>query len=98
MVRDVLAPVEVGLDGEWGLDHGAWSVLHHMFPDADVPVVQLAIDRRQPPSFHYEMGKSLAPLRDDKVLILGSGNVVHNLQAYEWDRPDARVSGSQIPD
>jgi 4,5-DOPA dioxygenase extradiol len=87
-VRDVLAPIPVVLDQEWGLDHGAWSVLYHLFPEADIPVVQLSIDRTQPPSFHYEIGKLLAPLRDEGVLLLGSGNLVHNLQAYEWDRPD----------
>jgi 4,5-DOPA dioxygenase extradiol len=87
-VRDLLAPVPVELDKEWGLDHGAWSVLHHIFPGADIPVVQLGIDLTQPPSFHYEIGKLLAPLRDEGILLLGSGNIVHNLQAYEWDRPD----------
>jgi 4,5-DOPA dioxygenase extradiol len=87
-VRDVLAPIPVDFDEEWGLDHGAWSVLHHMFPEADIPVVQLSIDRTQPPAFHYEIGKLLAPLRNEGVLLLGSGNLVHNLQAYEWDRPD----------
>ena len=88
-VRDVLAPIPVELDETWGLDHGAWSVLHHIFPEADIPVVQLSIDRTKPPSFHYEIGKLLAPLRDDGILLLGSGNLVHNLQYYEWDRPDA---------
>jgi 4,5-DOPA dioxygenase extradiol len=87
-VRDVLAPIPVEFDEEWGLDHGAWSVLYHMFPEADIPVVQLSIDRTQPPAFHYDIGKLLAPLRDEGVLLLGSGNLVHNLQAYEWDRPD----------
>jgi len=87
-VRDVLAPIPVQLDEEWGLDHGAWSVLFHIFPEADIPVLQLSIDRTQPPSFHYEVGKLLAPLRDEGVLLLGSGNLVHNLQTYEWDRPD----------
>ncbi len=88
-VRDILAPIPVELDKEWGFDHGAWSVLYHMFPDADIPVAQLSVDRTQPPSFHYEIGKLLAPLRDEGILLLSSGNLVHNLQAYEWDRPDA---------
>ena len=87
-VRDVLAPIPVEFDEKWGLDHGAWSVLYHMFPKADIPVVQLSIDRTQPPSFHYKIGKLLAPLRNEGVLLLGSGNLVHNLQTYEWDRPD----------
>ena len=60
-IRDMLAPIHVELDQQWGLDHGAWSVLHHIFPRADIPVVQLSIDRTQPPLFHYEIGKLLAP-------------------------------------
>jgi 4,5-DOPA dioxygenase extradiol len=88
-VRDVLAPIPVAADEKWGLDHGAWSVLHHIFPKADIPVVQLSIDRTQPPSFHYDIGKLLAPLRAEGVLLMGSGNLVHNLQAYQWTRPEA---------
>lgn len=84
-VRDLLGPDRVGLDEKWGLDHGAWSVLAHMFPKADVPVVELSIDWRQPPLFHYELGKLLEPLRSEGVLLLGSGNIVHNIQPSEWD-------------
>ena len=83
----VITPVAVSLDEGWGLDHGTWSVLKHVFPATDIPIVQLSIDRSQPPLYHYELGKRLAPLREDGVLIIGSGNIVHNLSAYVWDAP-----------
>jgi 4,5-DOPA dioxygenase extradiol len=85
-VQSLLAPVPVGRDTQWGLDHGTWSVLCHVFPEADIPVVQLSIDETQPGAFHYELGKRLAPLRDEGVLIMGTGNLVHNLHAYGWGR------------
>jgi len=70
----------------WGLDHGTWSVLCHIFPDANVPVVQLSIDETKPAEWHYELARQLQPLRDEGILIVGSGNLVHNLHAYAWGR------------
>ncbi|HTR45032.1 MAG TPA: 4,5-DOPA dioxygenase extradiol [Thermodesulfovibrionales bacterium] len=83
-VKDMLSPVVVGLDESRGLDHGTWAVLTHVFPKADIPVVQLSIDETRPPMFHYQIGKRLAALREEDVLVVGSGNIVHNLHAYAW--------------
>lgn len=87
-MRELLGTVAVGADEEWGLDHGTWSVLVHVFPDADIPVVQLSIDETQPATFHYELGRRLAPLRDEGILLMGSGNLVHNLHTYAWGKHD----------
>jgi len=83
-VRELLAPVSVEMDSSWGLDHCTWSVLVHVYPDADIPVVQLSIDETREASWHYEIAKQLQPLRDEGVLIMGSGNIVHNLHTYSW--------------
>lgn len=83
-INALLEPLEVGMDRQWGLDHGTWSVLCRVFPDASIPVVQLSIDETQPAPFHYDVGRLLAPLRDEGVLIIGSGNIVHNLHSYAW--------------
>jgi 4,5-DOPA dioxygenase extradiol len=88
-VAQLLSPTPVEMDRSWGLDHGTWSVLMHVYPQADIPVVQLSIDETRVARWHYEFAKKLAPLRDEGVLVLGSGNLVHNLHAYSWGRHEA---------
>lgn len=88
-VQQLLSSVPVKLDTDWGLDHGTWSVLVHAYPAADVPVIQLGMDLAKTPAEHFAVGRSLRALRDEGVLILGTGNIVHNLPAMDWGNPAA---------
>lgn len=83
---ELITHANVKMDHEWGLDHGAWTVVRHMYPDADIPVLQLSIDYNKPPEYHYNLAKDLTKLREKGVLILGSGNMVHNLRMVAWDK------------
>jgi 4,5-DOPA dioxygenase extradiol len=86
-VKGQIRKTEVLLDNDlWGLDHGAWSVIKHLYPNADIPVLQLSLDRKQSPQYHYELAKELQALRKKGILIIGSGNMVHNLGRVAWDR------------
>lgn len=87
--KSLIKMTEVGLDERWGLDHGAWSVIRHLYPNADIPVIQLSLDYNQTPQYHYELAKELKSLREKGVLIIGSGNMVHNLRMVAWDKLNA---------
>lgn len=82
--KDILLPTMVELDEKWGLDHGAWSVIKHLYPNADIPVIQLSIDYTKVPQYHYELAQKLNSLRNKGVLMIGSGNIVHNLRLVDW--------------
>ena len=84
--QKMVAKTEVGLDQKWGLDHGCWSVVKHLYPKADVPIIQMSLDYYQTPRYHYDLAKELASLRKKGVLIIGSGNLVHNLSRVAWDK------------
>ncbi|WP_298738397.1 4,5-DOPA dioxygenase extradiol [uncultured Chitinophaga sp.] len=88
VTQKLITRTNVGLDHDWGLDHGAWSIIRHMYPNANIPVLQLSIDYHQPPQYHYELAKELGALRRKGVLIIGSGNMVHNLRIAAWDKVD----------
>jgi 4,5-DOPA dioxygenase extradiol len=84
--KNIIKKTEVGLDEKWGLDHGTWTVIKHLYTKADVPVIQLSLDYYQTPQYHYDLAKELEPLRNKGVLIIGSGNMVHNLGMVAWDK------------
>jgi 4,5-DOPA dioxygenase extradiol len=91
--KSLITKAEVGLDDKWGLDHGCWSVVCHLYPDADIPVIQMSLDYYQTPQYHYELAKELSALRKKGILILGSGNIVHNLGMVAWDRLNSKEFG-----
>lgn len=86
--KELIHSTNVGLNHDWGLDHGAWTVVRRMYPEAKIPVLQLSIDYSKPAAYHYELAKELAALRKKGVLIIGSGNMVHNLRMVAWDKLD----------
>jgi 4,5-DOPA dioxygenase extradiol len=86
LTQDTVQSSTIDLDYNWGLDHGCWSVVKHLYPKADIPVLQLSIDYTKDPAYHYALGKELQALRNKGVLIIGSGNIVHNLGAIAWDK------------
>ncbi|MFY8020245.1 MAG: 4,5-DOPA dioxygenase extradiol [Bacteroidia bacterium] len=86
LTKSIVKKTQIGLDEKWGLDHGAWTVIKHLYPNADVPIIQMSLDYYQSPLYHYELARELAMLRNKGVLIIGSGNMVHNLGMVAWDK------------
>jgi 4,5-DOPA dioxygenase extradiol len=93
--KDIVSKTDVGLDEKWGLDHGAWSVIKRFYPEADVPVIQMSLDYYQKPQYHYDLAQELAALRNKGILIIGSGNMVHNLRAVDWGKPNQAFDWAQ---
>lgn len=91
--QSLIQKAEVGLDDKWGLDHGAWSVIKHLYPHADIPVIQMSLDYSQGPQYHYELAQEIRSLREKGVLVIGSGNMVHNLSMLAWDKLNAPEYG-----
>ncbi|MBK8845160.1 MAG: 4,5-DOPA dioxygenase extradiol [Bacteroidetes bacterium] len=91
--KEMVTATEVGMDHQWGLDHGAWSVIKQMYPKANVPVVQLSLDYTKPPQYHYDLAVQLAALRSKGILIIGSGNMIHNLGLVAWDKLNEKEFG-----
>ncbi|MBW8332087.1 MAG: 4,5-DOPA dioxygenase extradiol [Prolixibacteraceae bacterium] len=91
--RALIKQTEVGLDEKWGLDHGAWSVIRHLYPKADIPVIQMSLDYNLTPQQHYELAQEIKSLREKGVLVIGSGNMVHNLRMVAWDKLNASEYG-----
>jgi 4,5-DOPA dioxygenase extradiol len=86
--KKIVSKTNIELDQSWGLDHGTWSVLKHIYPNADVPIVQLSINHNQPPQWHYDLAKELSSLRNKGIMIVGSGNMIHNLRMIDWHNPN----------
>lgn len=84
--KALITKTNVGLDDKWGLDHGAWSVIKHLYPNADIPIIQMSLDYNQSPQYHYELAQEIKSLREKGVLIIGSGNMVHNLRMLSWQQ------------
>lgn len=91
--KNLIKKTDIGLDEKWGLDHGCWSVLSRIYPNADVPIIQMSLDYYQTPQYHFELAKELASLRKKGILIIGSGNIVHNLRMVAWDKLNASEYG-----